>query len=281
MPAASTWPTRASGRWTPDVSAERTISHWSVAFLAVADSSRQPPPGSGQRLRDAIAEVVASAGTGLVDLAATGTPSAGALAPVLALGIRISSDALTRRRDRGARALDAAAEQVGSLQRLEKLATADDARLELTARTLEAAMRTTLEGKIRALGRVLAAGLDGQATVDQAHVLSTALAHIEAPHVQVLDELRGRADTNAAAAESERAKGSELLSMSRENLLERLPGHRDVLDSVMQVLGGQYLVVPVSLGLSIGSWGGPGRWAVTDLGRACLDRLAEAAETAE
>ncbi|WP_100500942.1 hypothetical protein [Geodermatophilus chilensis] len=244
----------------------------------MSDCSKQPPPTSSQRFRDAIADVVASAGTGLVDLAATGTPSAGALTPALALGIRISSDALTRRRDRGARALDAAAEQVGSLQRLEKLATADDARLELTARTLEAAMRTTLEAKVRALGRVLAAGLDGQATVDQAQILSTALADLEASHVQVLDELRRRADANA---EAEPAKGTELLSMSRDDVLERLPGHRDVLDSVMQVLEGQYLVVPVSLGMSFGSWGGPGRWAVTDLGRACLNRLAEAAEPAE
>ncbi len=247
----------------------------------MSDSSTPPPPTSSQRFRDAIADVVASAGTGLVDLASTGTPSAGALAPALALGIRISSDALTRRRDRGARALDAAAEQVGNLQRLETLATADDARLELTARTLEAAMRTTLEAKVRALGRVLAAGLDGQATVDQAQILSTALAQLEAPHVQVLDELRRRADANAEAAEAERARGMELLSMPRDDVVERLPGHRDVLDSVMQVLEGQYLVVPVTLGMTSGSWGGPGRWAVTDLGRACLDRLAEAAEPAE
>jgi hypothetical protein len=134
------------------------------------------PQRSGERFRDAVADIVASAGTGLVDFAATGTPSAGALAPMVALGMRLGSDALNRRRDRGARALEAAAADVGGLERLEELATGDDTRMELTARTLEAAMRTTLEAKVRALGKVLAAGLDGRATVDEAQVLTAALA---------------------------------------------------------------------------------------------------------
>jgi hypothetical protein len=236
------------------------------------------PQRSGERFRDAVADIVASAGTGLVDFAATGTPSAGALAPMVALGMRLGSDALNRRRDRGARALEAAAADVGGLERLEELATGDDTRMELTARTLEAAMRTTLEAKVRALGKVLAAGLDGRATVDEAQVLTAALADIEAPHVQVLAELRTRADTNAAAAEADRQKPGELLTMSRDDILAKLPGHRDVLDAVLRILEGHYLVVPVSLGMTFETWGGPGRWGITDLGRSCLKRIEEAAE---
>jgi hypothetical protein len=236
----------------------------------------QPARGPGERFREAVADLVASAGTGLVDFAATGTPSAGALAPAVALGLRLSADALARRRDRGGRALDAAAADVGGLERLEILATADDARMELTARTLEAAMRTSLEAKVLALGRVLAAGLDGQATVDQAQILVTVLADVEAPHVQVLAELRMNADTNAEAAENDRQNRMELLTMSRADIVDRLPGHQDVVDAVMQVLEGHYLAVPVSLGMVMGQWGGPGRWGITELGRALLQHIEDA-----
>jgi hypothetical protein len=148
--------------------------------------------------------------------------------------------------------------------------------MELTARTLEAAMRTTLEAKVRVLGKVLAAGLDG--TVDEAQVLTAALADIEAPHVQVLAALRTRADANAAAAEADRRNRGELLTMSRDDLLVELPGHRDVLDAVLRTLEGHYLVVPVSLGMTFETWGGPGQWGITDLGRSCLKRIGETAE---
>jgi hypothetical protein len=44
-------------------------------------------------------------------------------------------------------------------------------------------MRTTRERKGRALGRVLANGVDGQATVDRSLILTAALDAIEAPHI--------------------------------------------------------------------------------------------------
>lgn len=78
--------------------------------------------------------VVASAATGAVDFAITGTPSAGVAAPLLAALVRLGADARSSRQQRGARVLEAAAQQVGGLDRLADLATADDARLELTAR---------------------------------------------------------------------------------------------------------------------------------------------------
>jgi chromosome condensin MukBEF ATPase and DNA-binding subunit MukB len=155
------------------------------------------------------------------------------------------------------------------LDRLADAATSDEARLELTARVIEAAMRTVHEDKIRALGRVLANGLDGHAAVDQAHILTAALDAIEAPHIQVLDALRSNADAHAGIHYRDR----EQLTLTKGQLIERLPGHEAVLGAVTQVLVGQYLIEPVSSGLVIGQWGDSGRWAITDLGRACLARL--------
>jgi hypothetical protein len=89
--------------------------------------------------------------TGAVDFAITGMPSAGVSAPGLGMPVRLGADALSSRQERGARALDTAAGPVGELDRLANAASADDARVELTARVIEAAMRTIHEQKIEAL----------------------------------------------------------------------------------------------------------------------------------
>src|SRR3954470_16567150 len=107
----------------------------------MADSQKQP--SAGQRFTDALPALMAAASTGLADLAITGMPSAGALAPAVELTLQIARDARSRRHTRGAQVVEAAAAQVGGSERLESLATSSDARLELTARTIEAAMRTT------------------------------------------------------------------------------------------------------------------------------------------
>jgi hypothetical protein len=226
-----------------------------------------------RRVLDALPDVIASTTTGAVDFAITGTPSAGVAAPLVAVLVRLGVDARSSRQKRGALVLHAAAEQVGGLDRLADIAAADDARLELTARVIEAAMRTTREQKIRALGRVLANGLDGQATVDEAQILTTALDAIEAPHIQVLAELRKHADSHEE--EVTPANRVDLLTLPRATIVDRLPGHREIIGAVLQVLAGQHLIEPVTSGMTYQQWGAPDRWAITDLGRACLARLEE------
>jgi hypothetical protein len=237
------------------------------------DETPEPGRSVQRRILDALPDVVASAATGAVDFAITGTPSAGVAAPLLAALVRLGGDARSRRQQRGARVLDTAAEQVGGLDRLAEIATADEARLELTARVIEAAMRTTREQKIRALARVLANGLDGHATVDQAQILTAALDAIEAPHIQVLAELRNYADGHKEEVSA--SNRVNLLTLPRGAIADRLPGHREILGAVIQVLVGHHLIEPVGGGLTYEQWGGPDRWAITDLGRACLARLEE------
>jgi hypothetical protein len=224
----------------------------------------QPSTSDRRRVLEALPDIVASAATGVADLAISGTPSVGALAPVLGLVIRSGVEARARR---GSRVLETAAEQLGGRDQLATAATSSEARLELTVGVIEAAMRTVHEQKIKALGRVLANGLDGHATVDEARILSAALDAVEAPHTQVLAALRDQADANSDAPVAKRA---ELLTMTEQQLGERLPGHKAVLRALTQVLEGHHLVVAVSGGLSYESWGGPGCWAITDLGRSLL-----------
>lgn len=215
--------------------------------------------------------MIASAATGAADLTMTGTPSTGALAPALALLIRLGADARSSRQRRGQRVLETAAEQFGGLDRLAEAATADEARLELTARVIEAAMRTAHEQKVRALARVLANGLDGHATVNQTLILTAALDAIEAPHIQVLALLRDYADSHEEEITSENRVN--LLTLPRGAVADQLPGHREILGAVIQVLAGHHLIEPVGMGATYEAWGGPERWRITPLGRAPLTQL--------
>src|SRR4051794_39650383 len=106
----------------------------------MTDETTEPGPTPQRRFLDALPDIVASAATGAVDLAATGMLSAGALAPALGVLIRLGADARSSRQQRGARVLETAAEQVGGLDELADAATSNEARLELTARVIESAM---------------------------------------------------------------------------------------------------------------------------------------------
>lgn len=81
---------------------------------------------------------------------------------------------------RGGRVCSAAGELVGGEDVLVRLGTTDPARLELTMQVLEAAARTTYEDRIRALGRVLAQGLQDD-VADEARFLIAAIGDVEAP----------------------------------------------------------------------------------------------------
>lgn len=242
----------------------------------MTDETSEPGSRAQRRVLDALPDLVASAATGAVDFAITGTPSAGVAAPLLAALVRLGADARSSRQQRGARALDTAAEQVGGLDRLADLATADEGRLELIARVIEAAMRTTRDEKIRVLGRVLANGVAGHATVDVSQILVGALDAVEAPHIQVLAMLRDNADSHTVELTGTNRVG--LLTLPSGTIADRLAGDRAVVRAVIQVLAGHHLIEPVGGGLTYEQWGGPDRWAITDLGRSLLRKLDEQSE---
>lgn len=104
------------------------------------------------------------------------------LAPLITTTIRIGQVRERLWWERTAAALTTAADDSAvSLDELEQRALSDPSRAELFARIISAAGRTPLEDKLRALGRVLAAGLDPAGQVDEAFALAAALDNMEAP----------------------------------------------------------------------------------------------------
>jgi hypothetical protein len=141
----------------------------------------------------------------------------------------------------------------------------DEARLELTARVIEAAMHTTREDKIRALGRVLADGLrDGD--VDEARLLAAALALLEGPHVAVLAHLNAHP---APPAELIRPGVESSTGWRPDLLAQQLPQVSGVITAVLAVLAGQGLIVDAR-GTTWEDWDGRSVWQIAPLGRRCL-----------
>ncbi|MFD2093660.1 hypothetical protein [Blastococcus deserti] len=230
-----------------------------------------PEPGDRSLLRriaDVAPAVAASTITGGADLALFGSPSVGAMTPLAEVVVEKVVEARLKRQQR---MLEQAAEQVGGVDRFAKLATADDGRLELTARSIEAARRTTREEKIRALARVLANGVDGHASIDYSQILAGAIDSIEGPHIQVLAMVRDHANTQGG----DFPPPDRAMSMTLETgiIAARMKSDMAVVGSVLQALSRQNLIEPVQGGLTYEQWGGADRWAITQLGRQCLTLL--------
>lgn len=140
-----------------------------------------------------------------------------------------------------------------------------DERVELLARVIEGAARSTIDEKVLALGRVLAQGLSDDGDADEALILAAALAVLEGPHVVVLQHL----GTHPEPPRDYLRPGIDsTLGCEIHHLARALPGLADVLDGLIAVLAGQGLVRDVS-GTTTGTIG-PRLWAITPLGRRCL-----------
>lgn len=137
--------------------------------------------------------VTAAAGAGLA-LAAPGAEGAlvGAVLPVaLMAAYRLDLRAVALRRDRVARTVTRAAEELEvDIGELELRVAATPLGVELAARVFAAsANAATARAKVEALGVVLATGLRDDAKFDEAFVLAAALGDLEAPHVRVLAQM--------------------------------------------------------------------------------------------
>ncbi|MDK3258099.1 hypothetical protein [Blastococcus capsensis] len=229
---------------------------------------------------DRLGLAIAAASTGtLADIAAGGGAAGTAAGGLASIGVlvvdRFVGVVRRHRQERAGRMLAVAAEVLGGLDILEERTTADDERVELLGRILEAAVRTPLEEKIRALGRVLGEGLSQDGDVSEAMVLATALADIEAPHVAVLQLLYEQPGPPAELLRAgiDRATGWEATAVAAA-----LPNLGDVVDGLLAVLGGRGLLKD-SGGVPYPGGVGPAVWVATDLGRRCLFLLAEPDET--
>jgi hypothetical protein len=226
-------------------------------------------PSALQRLAD----LTASAGGALVGYTVGGPEGAvigNTTAPALTLAWHLGNQALAAQLARGSRALDVAAQTLDTdLEDLAARATADDGRLELLARVLEAAGRTPLPEKIPALGRVLALGLDTTTgdSVDLVFAYAAALDELEAPHLTVLTLLDSEAIGPSFATRPEPLPG-----WLPSEVIDRLPGHRYAMPSILRTLERHALLEdPIP-----GSWptrDGEHPITTSDLGQQCLELL--------
>ncbi len=245
----------------------------------VEDDAAPPVEADVPRLRARMADVAADAVAGTAGAVAQmylgDQVSAAVLTPAAALCIRLGREAVSERRSRVEHAVEVAAAELGGLERLEQLAAGDPVRLELLARVVEAAQRSTIPDKVEALGRVLASGLGLDDRVDEALVLAAALHDLEAPHVLVLAELHREPVSTVPA--SYPAPGR--LGWTPEQLVARLPGTRIVLGALLQVLRSHGLIRDLNEGENTtyaDLESGSPRYAATELGRYCLGLLGEA-----
>lgn len=247
------------------------------------------PPGTLSRLAGAAPEAVGGVGGALVGYTLGGIEGTilGPLAtPALVATVRLGLTALIPRWQRGSQVVGAAAAELHvDLDELAARANADPQRLELLARVLEAAGRTTVEEKIPALGRVLAAGLSNGGNVEEARLLANALDVIEAPHVQLLAAIHGQPPHPA------QPDWLVNTGKSPHGILEKLPGHRPMFEPLVHMLEGQGLVKNIGeaggqvpnpddarfghdgVSTQSGRRSAEPRWQVTVLGKRCLQLL--------
>src|SRR4051794_34708234 len=159
---------------------------------------------------------------------------AGALAPVgVQAGHRLAQRIVRRWEQNAGAALTVAADLLDAgLDIFDERLPGHDERVELLARVIEGAARATMEAKVKAFGRVLAEGLRDDGDVDEALMLASALAAIEAPHVAVLAHL----DAYPQRPDSIRAGIESSMGWRSDHLAQQLPNLSGVIDAVVAVL---------------------------------------------
>jgi hypothetical protein len=160
-----------------------------------------------------------------------------------------------------------------SLDDLLERITADPKRLQLFAAAAKAAAETTLEAKIRVLGRALATGVlaNDDALVDQQRFLVGIVADLEALHLRVLAQL---AQPHPRGRVLEAPRGPhERPGWAVDDLEEVLSYPRMVVEPILRMLEGHGLAT--SVGDALGA--AYNACAITDAGLEFLELLTERA----
>jgi hypothetical protein len=181
-------------------------------------------------------------------------------------GHRLAAAVHRRWAEKAAEALEVAADLLDAgLDIFDERLPGHDERVELLARVVEGAARSTLEAKVKVFGRVLADGLRDDGDADQALLLASALAAIEAPHIVVLQHL----DLHPEPTRDLVRAGVESTTGWRADWLAKaLPEVAGVMDAVLAVLRGHGLIREAR-GIT---WDEMERdyWQIAPLGRTCL-----------
>jgi hypothetical protein len=222
---------------------------------------------------DALVVAAMAASGGVIGEVAVGGGVAGTVAGgLIPLGVhaadRLGELAVRRRRERQGMAVEAAGLLDAGVDVFDERRADHDERVELLARVLEAAGRSSFEAKIQALGLVLRDGLSEGGDVGEAMVLAAGLAVVEPPHVVVLRYLHEHPQTPTYNGQDPESEHRYRPGWRVPELSEALPELAVVLDALLAVLGGQGLARSAP-GESLGDTGVT-HWAVSPLGRRCL-----------
>lgn len=192
----------------------------------------QEPSELGLHLAELGPSTGSAVGGALVGVALGGVPGAVVGAAAGEVAAYVAHEALARRRQRAAAAVEVAAAKTGlTPEDLLARIRADDRLLELAAAVIAAAAETALQAKIRALGQALARGTlaTDDATIDQERFMVATLAALEAPHVRLLLEIQRH-------------------SWRYDVLQQRLPGLVPVIPPVLSALRANALIHDMTQG---------------------------------
>jgi hypothetical protein len=184
---------------------------------------------------------------------------------------------IKRREERAAQVMAVGAEvSNASMDRFSETIESSPELLALLAETVQAAMETSLEAKIYALGRCLANGVQDDTTVDAERLRVRGLARIEAQEAKLMALLNEAIPLRLADPERGIPENARWLGWPRVEILGHLPGFTSVLDASIALLVAEGLAIDAGVGAYGG--GGPGReqWILTDFGKDCLRLLQSA-----
>ncbi|MFD9657113.1 hypothetical protein [Streptomyces mirabilis] len=178
---------------------------------------------------------------------------------------RLIKAIVQRREERAAQVIAVGAATSGTdLDRFSHTIEDSPELLALLSETVQAAMQTSLEDKVVALGRCLANGVEDDTRIDAERLRVRGLARIETQEAKIM----------AVLGQPQNPDGrSPWTGWNRAEILARLPGYVDVLDASMALLVAEGLAADAGVGGYGG--GGPGReqWNLTDFGQNCLRLL--------
>ncbi|MGP4051671.1 hypothetical protein [Streptomyces sp. 2A115] len=179
-----------------------------------------------------------------------------------------------RREEQAAQVLVVAADIANaSIDRFSETIETSPELLALLSETVQAAMETSLEAKIYALGRCLASGVQDDTKVDAERIRVRALARIEAQEVKLMALLNGQPRLRPADTQRDIPGNGRWQGWPRTEILGQLPGFDDVLDASIALLVAEGLAVDGAIGVFGG--GGPDKeqWILTGFGKGCLRLL--------
>jgi hypothetical protein len=227
--------------------------------------SEESGSGLDVATRTAVAAAAASAGLASPDLGALATM----LTPTAEMVLNRLFGLIGRRRKRHvAETLAVAAEERSeTVEELLEAALANDDNHELFMRAATVAQDAAMKEKRLALGRALAAGLDGdEAAINDELLFVRAVADLDAPHIRLLRRMSETREGTGQMAGHSLTDGWTV-----DNLTPELPTLAQHLPSLLATLE-QHGLITSQLQQSLIGVGGP-MYAISEQGRLCLDRL--------